>query len=46
MRAANGIFDWLIQSLAVAGSAVAIGFDRERAFHPTVLNGNVKLRRF
>jgi hypothetical protein len=27
----------LILSLAVAGSAVAIGFDRERAFYPTVL---------
>jgi hypothetical protein len=27
----------LILSLAVAGSAAAIGFDRERAFYPTVL---------
>jgi hypothetical protein len=27
----------LILSLAVAGTAVAIGFDRERAFYPTVL---------
>ena len=27
----------LILSLAVAGSAVVVGFDRERAFYPTVL---------
>jgi hypothetical protein len=27
----------LLLSLAVAGSATAIGFDRERAFYPTVL---------
>ena len=27
----------LILSLAVAGSAAVIGFDRERAFYPTVL---------
>lgn len=27
----------LLLSLAVAGSAAAIGFDRERAFYPTVL---------
>jgi hypothetical protein len=27
----------LLLSVAVAGSATAIGFDRERAFYPTVL---------
>jgi hypothetical protein len=37
VRAANGVFDWLIMSLAVAGFAVVIGFNRERAFYPTVL---------
>jgi hypothetical protein len=34
VRAANGIFDWIILSLAVAGLATVVGFDRERAFYP------------
>ena len=33
----NGIFDGLILSLTVDGSGTVIGFDRERAFYPTVL---------
>jgi hypothetical protein len=37
VRAANGIFDWIILSLAVAGLATVVGFDRERAFYPTVM---------
>ena len=37
VREANGVFDRLILSLAVAGFVAVIGFDRESAFYPTVL---------